>query len=183
MLRQARCPLLRSGIFAAHISQRTISVQTSLLPLYVGISTERKTGQGLPSQRPLCLCLRLAAGMLAGHQAQPVAVTAAAEHANPWCEGQAGMVISTAQTARSEPIVAIFTTLGCGYCKRTKDALKSAGIDFQDIDLSNHVALLTKVKAATGHHTVPQVPQSVTAVRCTLRVLGLSAGRLTECLL
>lgn len=53
--------------------------------------------------------------------------------------------------------VAVITTLGCPYCKKTKAALKSAGIAFKEYELSEEVELLTKVKSLTGQATVPQV--------------------------
>ena len=58
---------------------------------------------------------------------------------------------------KQQPPVAIFTTVGCGFCKQTKDALSKANINFLDIELSRQLELLNEVKQITGQRTVPQV--------------------------
>jgi mycoredoxin len=55
-----------------------------------------------------------------------------------------------------QPIV--FTTRWCGYCVRLKSQLSRAGIDFDEIDIEDHVdgaALVAQVN--DGNLTVPTV--------------------------
>jgi mycoredoxin len=52
----------------------------------------------------------------------------------------------------------IFTTRWCGYCVRLKSQLSRAGIDFDEIDIEDHVdgaALVAQVN--DGNLTVPTV--------------------------
>ncbi len=55
--------------------------------------------------------------------------------------------------------IAIITTVGCQFCKRAKDTLKQAGLDYREIEASNQPELLNKIKETTGRRTVPQVSQ------------------------
>ena len=57
--------------------------------------------------------------------------------------------------------VAIITTVGCQFCKRAKECLHKAQIPFQEIEASNQVELLKRVKHLTGRKTVPQVVSSL----------------------
>ena len=53
--------------------------------------------------------------------------------------------------------VAIITTVGCQFCKRAKDTLKQAGLEYREVEASNQPELLNKIKETTGRRTVPQV--------------------------
>ncbi len=55
--------------------------------------------------------------------------------------------------------VAIITTVGCQFCKRAKETLKQAGLEYREIEASNQPELLNKIKETTGRRTVPQVSQ------------------------
>ena len=55
--------------------------------------------------------------------------------------------------------IVIITTVGCQFCKRAKDTLKQAGLDYREIEASNQPQLLNKIKETTGRRTVPQVCQ------------------------
>lgn len=53
--------------------------------------------------------------------------------------------------------VAIFTTPGCKYCRKAKDALSTAEICFTEIDVGQSTGLRSALTALTGIRTVPQV--------------------------
>ncbi len=53
--------------------------------------------------------------------------------------------------------VVIVTTVGCQFCKRAKDTLQQAGVMYEEIEASNQLQLLNKIKETTGRRTVPQV--------------------------
>ena len=53
--------------------------------------------------------------------------------------------------------VVVFTTPGCPYCKRAKDALRGRSVGFSEIDVSGDTDLRAALKDATGQRTVPQV--------------------------
>lgn len=55
------------------------------------------------------------------------------------------------------PQVAVVTTVGCAYCKRAKDALRQAGVAYEEVELSRDLELLRSIQQATGVRTVPQV--------------------------
>lgn len=54
------------------------------------------------------------------------------------------------------PQVAIFTTVGCPYCKKAKGILQEKSIAYQEIDVSSDVKLRQELQDATGQKTVPQ---------------------------
>jgi len=54
--------------------------------------------------------------------------------------------------------VVVYTTNYCPYCVKVKQLLKSKGVEFQEIDLSNDDAgRLELVNMSGGRKTVPQV--------------------------
>ncbi|KAL4422375.1 hypothetical protein ABPG75_008572 [Micractinium tetrahymenae] len=64
---------------------------------------------------------------------------------------------SMAEQQQQQAQVAVITTQGCPYCKKAKAALVGAGIAFNEYDLGEQIEALTRVKAATGQSTVPQI--------------------------
>ena len=71
----------------------------------------------------------------------------------------------------AEPRVAVITTLGCTFCKRAKDALKSAGVPFEEVELSRDLDLLRSIQKSTGLRTVPQVSGGCHAAALLRRTL------------
>ncbi len=54
--------------------------------------------------------------------------------------------------------VDVYTTSYCPYCVRAKTLLKSKGIDFNEIDVTNDEALRAKmVELSGGRRTVPEI--------------------------
>ncbi|KAL3162490.1 hypothetical protein ABBQ32_010153 [Trebouxia sp. C0010 RCD-2024] len=53
--------------------------------------------------------------------------------------------------------VVVVTTVGCQYCKQAKDTLHTENVDFDEIEASNQMELLNKIRAITGKRTVPQI--------------------------
>jgi glutaredoxin 3 len=54
--------------------------------------------------------------------------------------------------------VDVYTTTYCPYCTRAKSLLKSKGIAFNEIDVTNDEALREKmVEMAGGRRTVPEI--------------------------
>ncbi|KAL3141127.1 hypothetical protein ABBQ38_003478 [Trebouxia sp. C0009 RCD-2024] len=53
--------------------------------------------------------------------------------------------------------VVVITTVGCQYCKRAKDTLRTENVDFDEIEASNQLELLKQIRATTGQRTVPQI--------------------------
>ncbi len=53
--------------------------------------------------------------------------------------------------------VVIYTTGYCPYCKMAKDLLRSKGVTFQEIDVSDDDATREKLVQMSGRETVPQV--------------------------
>ena len=54
--------------------------------------------------------------------------------------------------------VVVYTTNYCPYCVKVKQLLKSKGVEFQEIDLSNDdTGRLELVNMSGGRKTVPQV--------------------------
>lgn len=51
----------------------------------------------------------------------------------------------------------VLTTLGCPYCRKTKQALSEAGLKYGAYDMSTNLAALKRVKETTGRNSVPQV--------------------------
>ncbi len=55
-------------------------------------------------------------------------------------------------------MVTMYSTTWCGYCRRLKDGLKRAGIDFVEIDIETDESAAEVVVAANGgNRTVPTV--------------------------
>ena len=52
---------------------------------------------------------------------------------------------------------AVFSTVGCPYCKRAKDLLKAQQVPFFEVELSLDSDLRSHVKAVCKSLTVPQV--------------------------
>lgn len=56
------------------------------------------------------------------------------------------------------PPVTIYTTPYCPYCVRAKNLLKSKGVSFDEIDVSESCVLReAMIKRASGRYTVPQI--------------------------
>ncbi len=53
--------------------------------------------------------------------------------------------------------VAVFSTVGCRFCKQAKELLRTEKIVYVDVDLSRDQHLRSKVTAVSGSQTVPQV--------------------------
>lgn len=81
---------------------------------------------------------------------------------------QAGAVETGAQAtgaaAAGAPVV-VFTTPGCPYCKRAKDALRGRGVQYSEVDVSKDTALRAALGDATGQKTVPQVRRALRSER------------------
>jgi mycoredoxin len=58
----------------------------------------------------------------------------------------------------SESEVIMYSTVWCGYCKRLKVAMKSAGIAFTEVDIEHDPAAAAFVMSVNGgNQTVPTV--------------------------
>ncbi len=55
------------------------------------------------------------------------------------------------------PHVIVYTTDYCAFCRHAKALLKSKGVDFEEIDISQDEALQEKVWRSSGRKTVPQI--------------------------
>ncbi len=56
------------------------------------------------------------------------------------------------------PPVTIYTTPYCPYCMRAKNFLKRKGVRFDEIDVSESVALReAMIERSLGRYTVPQI--------------------------
>jgi len=55
------------------------------------------------------------------------------------------------------PQLAVVTTAGCPHCKRAKQALTEAGVEYREHNLAGALDVLAELKRATGKTTVPQV--------------------------
>ncbi len=55
------------------------------------------------------------------------------------------------------PKVVVFTRDFCAFCRHAKALLKSKGVDFEEIDISQDEALQEKVWKSSGRKTVPQI--------------------------
>jgi glutaredoxin 3 len=54
--------------------------------------------------------------------------------------------------------VEVYSTSYCPYCMRAKALLRSKGVEFEDIDVTNDPALRAQmVKLAGGRRTVPEI--------------------------
>merc|ERR1712137_721040 len=49
--------------------------------------------------------------------------------------------------------VTVFSKPGCGHCTRAKDALSSAGLKFEEIELGKNGLSLSTLGNVTGKHT------------------------------
>ena len=74
-------------------------------------------------------------------------------------EGHGGVDTSVSQQQLERRYgVAVATIVGCPYCKKVKDALSKANIDYEHVDMSaKGVDVLDRCKELTGMSTVPQV--------------------------
>mmetsp|Transcript_21685 Transcript_21685/g.41419 ORF Transcript_21685/g.41419 Transcript_21685/m.41419 type:complete len:599 (+) Transcript_21685:1-1797(+) len=79
--------------------------------------------------------------------------------------------------------IVIFTTSSCKYCKQAKRALVSSGMEYFEVDVSNNLLLLEKLRIITGRFTVPQVFAGGTCVGGADDLEALiAAGGLEQCL-
>lgn len=53
--------------------------------------------------------------------------------------------------------VTVFSKPGCGHCTRAKDALKNAGLKYEEISLGQNGLSLSTLGNVTGKHTTPQI--------------------------
>jgi len=54
--------------------------------------------------------------------------------------------------------ITMYSTVWCGYCRRLKTALKSAGIPFTEVDIEHDDAAAAFVRSVNGgNQTVPTV--------------------------
>lgn len=75
------------------------------------------------------------------------------------------MTLITALTEHPQqisPQVVIITTVGCPFCQTAKQALQQERVDYEEIEASSQLELLSQMKAVTGRRTVPQVVMNVT---------------------
>jgi mycoredoxin len=63
-------------------------------------------------------------------------------------------MLMTSQDAQ----ITMYSTVWCGYCKRLKTALKSAGIAYTEVDIEHDDAAAAFVRSVNGgNQTVPTV--------------------------
>ncbi len=55
------------------------------------------------------------------------------------------------------PKVIVYTRDYCAFCRHAKALLKSKGVDFEEIDISQDEALQEKVWRSSGRKTVPLI--------------------------
>jgi glutaredoxin 3 len=80
--------------------------------------------------------------------------------------------------------VTVFSTPGCKYCKRAKEALASAGVPYADVDVSRDPQLRQALAEATNARTVPQIFAGGALVGGSDElVAALDSGRFKELLL
>jgi glutaredoxin 3 len=53
--------------------------------------------------------------------------------------------------------VAVYTTTYCSFCVAAKNLLKTKGIPFQEIDVTNDPAARQDIAQRSGRRTVPQI--------------------------
>lgn len=53
------------------------------------------------------------------------------------------------------PSIKIYSTKSCRYCILAKTYFNENGLPYTEIDLTNHPDEIDKIKAQTGHRTVP----------------------------
>lgn len=60
--------------------------------------------------------------------------------------------------ASTDPQITMYSTVWCGYCRRLKTALKSAGISFTEVDIEHDDTAAAFVRSVNGgNQTVPTV--------------------------
>jgi len=60
--------------------------------------------------------------------------------------------------ASNDDPITMYSTVWCGYCRRLKTALKSAGIPFTEVDIEHDSAAAAFVRSVNGgNQTVPTV--------------------------
>ncbi|UTW48976.1 glutathione peroxidase [Bacterioplanoides sp. SCSIO 12839] len=59
-------------------------------------------------------------------------------------------------SAQKPQSIAVFSKPGCPFCKKAKEDLKNAGLEFEEV-LMGRDATLTTLRAMSGRETVPQV--------------------------
>ena len=56
------------------------------------------------------------------------------------------------------PAVTMYSTVWCGYCRRLKDQMERAGIDYVEVDIEHDAAAAELVMSVNGgNQTVPTV--------------------------
>lgn len=58
---------------------------------------------------------------------------------------------------RTDIKVMLYIKNGCGYCNKSKALLKSRGIPYEAVELTNNKDLIIKLISQTGQKTVPYV--------------------------
>ena len=53
--------------------------------------------------------------------------------------------------------ITVYTTGYCPYCRLAKDFLRSKGLTFEEIDVSDDDAMRAKLVSMSGQETVPQI--------------------------
>jgi glutaredoxin 3 len=53
--------------------------------------------------------------------------------------------------------IKIYTTQYCGYCARAKDLLRTNGLSFQEVDVTDNDEMRGRLVQMTGRRTVPQI--------------------------
>jgi glutaredoxin 3 len=53
--------------------------------------------------------------------------------------------------------VSVYTTTYCGFCVAAKNLLKTKGIPFEEIDVTNDPAARQDIAQRSGKRTVPQI--------------------------
>ncbi len=53
--------------------------------------------------------------------------------------------------------VVLFSTASCTYCEHAKNLLSKRGVDFEEVDLSEHPELQAELTELTGMESYPQI--------------------------
>ncbi|OQW47601.1 MAG: glutaredoxin [Proteobacteria bacterium SG_bin7] len=53
--------------------------------------------------------------------------------------------------------IKIYSTKSCPYCIRAKSYFAANDLKFEEIDLTNNFSEIDRIKAKTGHRTVPLI--------------------------
>jgi len=53
--------------------------------------------------------------------------------------------------------VVLFSTASCTYCEHAKNLLGKRGVDFEEVDLSEHPELQAQLTEVTGMESYPQI--------------------------